>query len=181
MTSLTKTEEMNMNFVAMILGGSRFQLDLINKSLQLGLRTLVVDISDNAPGKKIADEFYRIDTNDKQGLLKIAKEKNVNIILYDQTDRLVPIAAFLNQELGLNGIKPDLALNFTNKLTMLEKLKGTSVKVPEFKEVSSLSEVKDFASLHNYPILLKPKQSQSAIGVVKIDNENLLESSSHIV
>src|SRR2546425_5581286 len=129
-----------MNGRALIIGGSRWQLDLIKRASELGLFTLVADISAEAPGRHLADQFIQIDTNDRAGLLEIARQNAVNVVLADQSDRIVPVAAFLNEQLGLNGIRPDTARVFTDKYAMREALAGSAVAMPKYTEVSTVEE-----------------------------------------
>jgi phosphoribosylaminoimidazole carboxylase (NCAIR synthetase) len=75
-----------MRATALILGGSHWQRDLIKRAAELGLRTIVADISADAPGRFDADEFIQIDTNDREGLLKISRNKRLSLVLADQTD-----------------------------------------------------------------------------------------------
>ena len=163
-----------MRATALILGGSHWQRDLIKRAAALGLRTIVADISADAPGRFDADEFIQIDTNDRDGLLKISRNKQISIVLADQTDRVVPVAAFLNEELGLNGIRPDTAQVFTDKLAMRKALAGSDVRMPRYAEVATVREALQAATKWGYPSILKPKNSQASLGVFKVADEHEL-------
>jgi carbamoyl-phosphate synthase large subunit len=163
-----------MRSTALILGGSHWQRDLIKSASAMHLRTLVTDISADAPGRFDADEFIQIDTNDRQGLLRIARDRQIAIVLADQTDRIVPVAAFLNEQLGLNGIRPDTARVFTDKLAMRDALAGSDIKMPRYAEVATIDEALRAAVKWGYPSILKPKTSQSSFGVFKVENERQL-------
>ena len=163
-----------MNGRALIIGGSRWQLDLIKRASELGLFTLVADISATAPGRHLADQFIQIDTNDRAGLLEIVRQNPVNVVLADQSDRIVPVAAFLNEQLGLNGIRPETARVFTDKYAMREALAGSAVAMPKYAEVSTVEEAAAAAREWGYPLILKPKNSQASLGVFKVDDEREL-------
>jgi biotin carboxylase len=156
---------------ALILGGSRWQTDLIRRASELGLRTIVTDISEHAPGRMFANEFIQIDTNDRRGLLEIARAKQASIVLADQTDRIVPVAAFLNEQLGLKGIRPDTARVFTDKYEMRNALASSDVKMPHYAEVATVEEALKAVTEWGYPAILKPKNSQSSCGVFRVENE----------
>jgi biotin carboxylase len=160
-----------MNQRALIIGGGRWQLDLIKRASELGLFTVVADISAEAPGRRLADEFVQIDTNDCTGLLEIVRQNPVSMVLADQSDRTVPVAAFLNEQLGLSGIRPDTAHVFTNKYAMREALAGSGVPMPAYAEVSKVEEATAAAREWGYPLILKPKSSQASVGVFKVDDE----------
>ncbi len=160
---------------ALILGGGVWQLDIIKKAKLMGFHVIVADISSSSPGKDIADEFLCIDTNDKEGLLMYAKEKSVKIVIGEQTDRVVPIAAYLNEQLSLNaGIKPEIAKRFTDKFLMHEVLKENGIRVHEYQKISTIQEAKLFGEKYGYPLIIKPISSQSSLGVFKIDSPDQL-------
>jgi biotin carboxylase len=165
-----------MRGTALIVGGSRWQCDLITRAVALGLRTIVTDISDQAPGRLLAHEFIQIDTNDRDGLMSIAREKEVNVVVTDQSDRTVPVVAFLNQQLGLNGIRPETARVFTDKYAMRNALAGSDVKMPRYAEVAAVADALKMVAEWGYPSILKPKNSQSSFGVFKVDNEAQLRA-----
>jgi biotin carboxylase len=157
---------------ALILGGSRWQTDIIRRASQLGVRTVVADISANAPGRALAETFVEIDTNDRDGLLRIARLEQIDAVIAEQTDRVVPIAAYLNEALQLPGIDPATALVFTDKHAMRNALAAarTGVMMPRYAEVRSPGEALEHAEDWGYPVVLKPKTSQASLGVFKADD-----------
>jgi biotin carboxylase len=162
---------------ALVLGGSLWQVDVIQRASQLGLQTIVADISSEAPGRSEADLFIQIDTNDKEVLLRIARENKVDIVIAEQTDRVVPIAAFINEKMGLNGIRLETARKFTDKYAMRNALVHSGVQMPRYSEISTLGQAEQCANNWGYPIVLKPKSSQASLGVFKIDDVQGLQRS----
>jgi biotin carboxylase len=153
---------------ALCLGGSIWQVDLIRRAGEMGLETLVADISPDCPGRRAGHAFVQVDTNDRGALLSIARNHGIDLVLAEQTDRVVPIAAFINDALDLPGLRPEVAERFTNKLTMRMALRG-KVPMPAFEELSTPDQALDFARLNGYPVVLKPKRAQSSMGVFKVD------------
>jgi biotin carboxylase len=165
-----------MSELALILGGSRWQADIIRRASEMGLRTIVADISADAPGGRIADEFVRIDTNDREGLLEIARRRGVRLVIAEQTDRVVPVAAYINEHLGLRGIRPETARVFTDKYAMRNALEGSGVAMPRYREVSAPGEACEAARAWGFPLVLKPKRSQASLGVFKVNTEEELRA-----
>jgi carbamoyl-phosphate synthase large subunit len=161
--------------VALSIGGSTWQVDIIRKAKEMGLRTLVADISAEAPGRRFADQFYQIDTNDKEAILRIARVHQVTAILAEQSDRTVPIAGYLNQHLGLPGIRETVAWHFTNKLAMRNILRDSGVPMPRYAEVRCAEEAVAKAESWGYPSVLKPKSSQASLGVFKVENRKEID------
>lgn len=165
-----------MGETALILGGSRWQADIIRRASELGLRTLVADISPDAPGRALSDEFVRIDTNDREGLTELARSRGVRLVIAEQTDRVVPVAAHINERLGLRGIRPPTARVFTDKYAMRNALRASGVAMPRYREVSTADEAAGAAREWGFPVVLKPKRSQASLGVFKVDAEGELRA-----
>jgi biotin carboxylase len=159
----------------LILGGSAWQLDIIQRALDFGLYIIVADISANAPGRNLANEFIQIDTNNKKELAKIAREKKVEIVIAEQTDRVVPVAAYINRELGLRGILPEIASRFTDKYIMRNHLANTDIPMPVYHEINTIEDAMEFTDMQGYPVILKPKSSQASLGVFRVSNSDGLQ------
>src|SRR5262249_13986255 len=129
---------------ALCLGGSIWQVDLIRRAGEMGLETLVADISPDCPGRRVGHAFVKVATNDRGALLSIARDHGIDLVLAEQTDRVVPIAAFINEALDLPGLRPEVAERFTNKLAMRMALRG-KVPMPAFEELSRPDQALDFA------------------------------------
>jgi len=65
----------------LILGGGHEQSPGIKTAKNLGVITIVVDKNEDCPGKKHANKFYNISTNDFKNIYKIAKKENINTIV----------------------------------------------------------------------------------------------------
>ncbi len=154
----------------LVLGGGAWQLDLIRRVRSLGHRAIVADISPDAPGRALADEFVEADTNDRPRMLQVARDHGVGLVLGDQADRVVPMQGYLNSALGLPGIDQATAQRFTNKLAMRDALVGRGIPMPRYAEVGTLEEAIYQTSVLGFPAILKPKQSWASMGVKKIDN-----------
>jgi biotin carboxylase len=159
-----------MSKLALVLGGSRWQTEIIRRLPEMGVRALVADISEQAPGREFADEFVQIDTNDREGLLDVARRRRVCMVIAEQTDRVVPVAAYINERLGLRGIRPATARVFTDKYAMRNALRGSGVAMPRYREVATAEEAGRAAREWGFPLVLKPKRSQSSLGVFKVDS-----------
>src|SRR5436309_9236318 len=161
---------------ALCLGGSVWQVDIIRRARELGLETLVADISPDCPGRGAGHDFVQVDTNDRDALVALARDRRIDIVLAEQTDRVVPVAAFINDALRLRGLRPNVAERFTDKYAMRRALRG-KVPMPPFEEVATPEAALAFARRHGYPVVLKPKRAQSSMGVFKVDGPRALSES----
>lgn len=60
------------------------------------------------------------------------------------------------RELGLNGLSPEISLALRHKPTMKKWLQLAGFKTALFSTVSSPEEIRSFANVHGYPIVIKP-------------------------
>jgi carbamoyl-phosphate synthase large subunit len=141
-------------------------MDLIRRARDFGLETVVADIDPACPGRSLADLFVEMDTSDGEAMVEVAHRYGVRLVLADQSDRVVPIAALINERLDLPGLRPDVAERVTDKSVMRRTLAG-SVDMPAFAEVADVDAATAFAGSVGYPVVLKPKRAQSSIGVLK--------------
>jgi biotin carboxylase len=94
--------------------------------------------------------------------------------LLNKTDRVVPVAAYINERMHLPGILPDTARVFTDKYAMRNALSGKGVAMPRYREVSEIHEAIEAARDWGFPLVLKPKRSQASLGVFKVDTQEEL-------
>ncbi len=161
-----------------IIGAGLLQVPVIKVANTLGIKTIVTDYNENAPGMKIADYPVVISTRDVDGTVRLMKEFNNKIkidgVLTVGTDASMTVAAVANA-LGLPGIKFENAEAASNKIKMRERLKVHNVPIPNFYKVWSFKDLVYAASKLNYPFVLKPSDNMGARGVMKVENEVMLE------
>ena len=152
----------------MILGASILQVPLIKKAKELGYYVIVLDMNSNAIGVKYADEFFEVSTIDIDKVLEVAKQIKPNGIVTAATDMPMRCIGKVNDELGLNGISYDVAINSTDKFEMISKFKMHNVPSPWFYCVDSIEELNYVASQIKYPVIMKPVDSSGSRGVVLV-------------
>lgn len=154
----------------MILGAGIYQVPLIQKAKEMGLKTLVVSIPGPYPGISLADEFFPFDTRDYEGILKCAKEQGISGICTSGTDVAVRAIGYVNEHLNLKGISYDAACRVTDKMLMKEAFAEHGVSTARFIKVMSLTEALDAADAIGYPVILKIVDSSGSRGVIKAEN-----------
>lgn len=85
----------------LLLGGSAQQIVAIETAKKLGYYTVLCDYLTDNPGQYSANKFYLVSTTDKEAVLKIAQDENVNGILAYASDPAAPTAAYVAEKLGL--------------------------------------------------------------------------------
>lgn len=161
-----------------IIGAGLLQVPAIKVANELGLKTVVTDYNENAPGMKLADYPIVMSIRDIDGTVRVLKEFNKKVkidgVLTIGTDASMTVAAVANA-LGLPGIPFENAEAASNKYKMRQRLKEHNVPIPNFFKCWSFDDLKKAASKLGYPFVLKPVDNMGARGVIKIEHEGMLE------
>ena len=155
----------------MILGAGIYQVPLILKAKEMGLYTLVVSYPGPYPGFALADECLNLDTRDEAGILKAAREKEIQGICTTGTDVAIRTLGHTAELLHLPGLSLATAEHVTDKLTMREVFRKASVagSIP-FCRITSLAEARAFFQEQASSIMLKATDSSGSRGIVRADS-----------
>ena len=99
---------------ALILGAGIYQVPLIRKAKEMGMRALVVSTAGNYPGFQLADQACHIDTTDAQAIVQLARDEKVDCICTTGTDAAVRALGVVCDALGLPGISENAGVLATN-------------------------------------------------------------------
>ena len=84
-----------------MLGGSLYQTYAIKKAKKMGYYVISCDYLPSNPGHKYSDEYYNVSTTDKEAVLKLAKDLQVDGVVAYASDPAAPTAAYVCEQLGL--------------------------------------------------------------------------------
>lgn len=164
----------------LLLGGSAQQIVAIETSKRLGYYTILCDFLPDNPGQYVADKFYLASTTDKELILKIAKEENINGILAYASDPAAPTAAYVAESMGLPGSPYESVEILCNKDKFRNFLKENGFCTPEAKGYTNIEDA--LTDLENgyfkLPVIVKPVDSSGSKGVCQINN--LLEAKNNL-
>lgn len=116
---------MNQPKKLMVLGGSPFQVPLIEKAKEMGLYVITCDYLPDNPGHALADEYQNVSTTNKEAILALARELEVDAITTFCSDPAVPTVGYVADKLGLPG--PSLVA--VEQLTEKDKFRSLMLKV----------------------------------------------------
>ena len=165
---------MSANKLIHIVGGGAGQLPLVKKAREMGLSVLVSDLYPDSPCREYADQYFVVDTTDREGTLRVAQGARIDAIATDQTDAAVPTVAYVAEALSLPGITLTVANRFTNKLLMRQACgKVVPESIPWFRHFARIEEAAQFVTACDTPFILKPVWSQGSKGVFKCEAPDL--------
>ena len=99
----------------LFIGGSVWQLPPLMYAKKRNLRTVLVDNDDKAPGKKYADEFYKISIVEKKKICDLARKLKIKGVVAYGSDIAAPTAAYISDKLKLPGNPYTAVKILTNK------------------------------------------------------------------
>ncbi len=154
----------------LIIGAGFLQKFVIQKAKSMGYVTLAVDADPNAVGFEYADKYAVINIVDEKACLEYAKQENIDGVLTAATDYGVLTAAYIAEQLGLPGLKYDVAKVIKNKYLVRKCLFENKVDDTEQAyEVSSDTNIDELALKLKYPVMVKPCDGSGSRGASKVE------------
>ena len=156
----------------LFIGGSVWQLPPLMYAKKRHLRTVLVDNDDKAPGKKYADEFYKISIVEKKKIYDLARNLKIKGVVAYGSDIAAPTAAYISDKLKLPGNPYTAVKILTNKNLFRKFLKKNKFNVPIFKSFSEQTTALSWTEKIGYPVFIKPIDSSGSRGVSIIKKKN---------
>lgn len=154
----------------LVLGASRYQLDVIEASQRLGIECVVVDNEPTNPGHQVADISHIVSTIDEKGVLEVAHREQVSGIIAPCTDIAVPVAAMVAETFGFRtAVSYDHARMLTDKRLFRDWLIANNYGCPRVIYAQNVSDIDSITS-NNHQWVIKPDRSSGSKGVFKCEN-----------
>lgn len=163
----------------LFLGGSKQQMPVIEYAKKKGYFTILCDYLKDNPGQYVADKFYCVSTTDKDEVLKVAKENEINGIVAYASDPAAPTAAYIGNIMGIPS-NPYEAVEILSKKNLFRKfLKENGFNCPVAKSFRDYESARKSLNLFKFPIMIKPIDSSGSKGVNKIESINDFKEAFH--
>lgn len=144
-------------------------MPLIQAARKGNYHTIVCDADPNAPGVPLANEYHKVSTKDREGLLKVAIDKKINGIIAN-SDYAMCDVAYIANTLNLVGNHESAIETLSSKSKFRELQKKEGLFAPNYLSVESSEQI-NTDSL-SFPIIIKPDQNAGSRGTTLIDNPN---------
>jgi len=156
----------------MLLGGLRYLLPVIEAAHQQGYYVITADYLPNNIAHKYSDEYINVSIVDKESVLKVAKEKQIDGIISFAVDPGVVSAAYVQEQMHLPQMGPYASVVILqNKDLFRQFLTENGFNVPAAKGYASKEEaLADRKWIPSYPMIVKPTDSAGSKGVTRIDS-----------
>lgn len=162
----------------LIIGAGFLQDFVIVKAKQMGYEVHTVDADPNAVGFQHADHYGVVNIVDEKACLEYARTNKIDGVLTAATDYGVLTAAYIAREMGLPGLKYEVAQLIKNKYQVRKCLYENHVDDTEQAyEVHRDTNIEELAKNIVYPVMVKPCDGSGSRGASRVDkSEDLKEA-----
>lgn len=155
----------------MLLGGLRYLIPVIEAAHKLGIYVITCDYLPDNIAHKYSDEYCNVSIVDKEAVLKIAQEKQIDGIMSFAVDPGVITAAYVQEQMGLPAFGPyESVCILQNKDRFRQFLTEHGFNVPKAKGFSSVEEALSGLNGFEWPLIVKPTDSAGSKGVKKVES-----------
>jgi len=175
MVEIRRTEMSMEGRKILILGAGIYQVPLIRRAKEQGLKTLVSSIPGDYPGFSLAGRVYYADTTDRKAILEIAEKENIDGICTAGTDVAIASVGYVNDSMGLPGVSAAAAARTADKSVMKEAFASAGVDSATSIKAASVEEAMKAAEVTGFPLVVKCVDSSGSRGVNVVDSAEDLE------
>ena len=154
----------------MLLGGIRYLLPVIEAAHKMGYYVITADYLPDNIAHRFSDEYVNVSIIDKEAVLKVAIEKQIDGIMSFGVDPGVVSAAYVQEKMGLPAFGPyESIVVLQNKDKFRSFLAEHGFNVPKAKGYQTIEAAMADVSIWDYPVIVKPTDSAGSKGVTRVD------------
>lgn len=152
----------------LMLGGSLYQVYAIKEAVRLGYYVITCDYLPDNPGHKFAHEYHNVSTTDKEAVLHLAEELQVDGVVAYASDPAAPTAAYVCEKLGLP-TSPYKSVEILSRKDLFRAyLAKHGFNVPKAKGFDSFEDAWRERVFFRLPVMVKPVDSSGSKGINKL-------------
>lgn len=168
---------MNRQKKIMLLGGIHYLLPVIKAAHEQGYYVITADYLPDNIAHKYSDEYVNVSIVDKEAVLKVAHEKQIDGIISFGVDPGVVAAAYVQEKMGLPSMGPyESVVILQNKDLFRAFLQEHGFNCPKSKGYSTIDEALRDTDWLTWPMIVKPTDSAGSKGVTRVDSINEYEA-----
>ncbi len=161
----------------MLLGGIRYLLPVIKAAHEQGYYVITADYLPDNIAHKFSDEYVNVSIIDKEAVLRVAQEKQIDGIMSFGVDPGVVSASYVQEQMGLPSFGPyESVCILQNKDRFRAFLSEHGFNVPKAKGYSNLNDALADQDAFDYPVIVKPTDSAGSKGVTRVDDKSQLKA-----
>ena len=161
----------------MLLGGIRYLLPVIKAAHEQGYYVITADYIPDNIAHKFSDEYVNVSIIDKEAVLRVAREKQIDGIMSFGVDPGVVSASYVQNQMGLPSFGPFESVEILqNKDKFRAFLTEHGFNVPKAKGYTNAADAMADAAIWDYPIIVKPTDAAGSKGVTRVDEPSQLKA-----
>lgn len=161
----------------MLLGGIRYLLPVIKAAHEQGYYVITADYLPDNIAHKYSDEYVNVSIVDKEAVLKIARDKEIDGIMSFGVDPGVIAASYVQNQMGLPSFGPFESIEILqNKDKFRAFLSQNGFNVPWAFGFDSVEDAFSNRDKFSYPLIVKPTDSAGSKGCIRVDEETALKT-----
>lgn len=160
----------------MLLGGIRYLLPVIKAAHEQGYYVITADYLPDNIAHQYSDEYVNVSIIDKEAVLKVAREKEIDGIMSFGVDPGVIAASYVQNKMGLPSFGPFESIEILqHKDKFRAFLSENGFNVPWAYGFSSEVEAWEAREKFSYPLIVKPTDSAGSKGCTRVDSKDELK------
>ena len=154
---------------ALLLCASHNDLGLIRALRKLGYFIICTGNREDAPGQKFCDAYIKADYSDKERILAIAKDYQIDAIVQCCNDFGVYTAAYVAEQLGLPGYDDyETTLTLHNKDRFKAFALAHGIVTPASRGFTSKEAALQYVRDAMFPLIVKPVDASAGNGTSRV-------------
>lgn len=160
----------------MLLGGLRYLLPVIEEAHKLGVHVITADYLPDNFAHKYSDEYCNVSIIDKEAVLKVAQQLEIDGILSHAVDPGVVSAAYVAEQMGLPfQCSYKTACILQDKSLFRKFLAENGFNCPHAKGYNNAEAALKDVDYFEWPVIVKPVDSAGSKGVTKVEDPKNLQ------
>ena len=157
----------------MLLGGLRYLLPVIEAAHRHGIHVITVDYLPDNIAHRYSDEYHNVSIIDKEAVLALAIELQIDGIMSFAVDPGVVAAAYTAEKMELPfQCSYEAACILQDKSRFRQFLADNGFNVPNAHGYSEADDALKDIDYFNWPVIVKPVDSAGSKGVTRVDDPN---------
>ncbi len=161
----------------MLLGGLRYLLPVIEEAHKLGIHVITCDYLPDNIAHRFSDEYHNVSIIDKDAVLKLARQLQIDGIMSFAVDPGVVTAAYVQEQMGLPAFGPyESVCILQDKARFREFLRENNFNCPWSYGFDSVESAMGSVEKFTWPAIVKPTDAAGSKGVSRVDSPADLRS-----
>ena len=162
----------------LIPNGSFHDIPLIRTAKKLGFYVITSGAAPNGEGHKYADEYIYGDFSDKEMMLKIAQDRQIDAICSNCNDFGYLTSCYVAEQLGLPGHESyENAVTLHHKDAFKKFVKQYDISTPPAESFADIKTALKWCANQIFPLIVKPSDLGAGQGICRVNDINSAKNS----